>query len=384
MRAHSVCPALLILVAGCAATQQPGGPRADLGIVDSGVVDSAIVDADLGRDMDATVVADLGDLGTADAPLDMSAVPDLGPSCTPTGAEVPYNGIDDDCDASTSDTDVDMDGAPGGPSGTDCDDNNALVHPGAGEIFCNTADDDCDASTVDRAPGTFGCLTDQDAWLSFTGAQQVQVPASTAFNFATSQFTVEAWLNLSPSATNFPTIVSTRGSATTGFSFMVCALAGSCSTPGGLMLQIAGANFIAPSTAPDLRDGAWHHVAVARRGSTLKYYVDGVSVGSVAGTGSISSTAALLIGHDAVASGVTGNMNGSLFGVRIWSVERTASQIESARDRVAPSDETGLVAQWRMNAGAGQTVADQSLAAHDGVLGTTSSVEAVDPTWIAP
>lgn len=375
MRSSLARTTLLLLLAGCAVTQQAGcaatqqqgqGPRLDSG-TDAGMdAMQAMVDADLGVAIDAHT----------------DVTVETGPSCTPSGVEVPYNGVDEDCDPATSDTDVDLDGAPGGTSGTDCDDGNNLVHPGATETFCNDVDDDCDVSTSDRDPGTFGCLTDQGAWLSFSGPQQVQVAASTEFNFAASQFTVEAWLNLSPTATNFPTIVSTRGSASTGFAFMVCALTSSCSTPGGLMFQIAGANFISPSSAPDLRDGEWHHVAVARRGGTLKYYVDGVSVGSVAGTGNISSTAPLLIGHDAVAAGVTGNMNGSIFGVRLWNVERTAAEIASARDRVVPTDETGLVAQWRMNSGLGQSVPDKSMGAHEGVLGTSTAVESVDPTWI--
>ena len=58
----------------------------------------------------------------------------------PGAAEVPYDGIDNDCAAGTPDDDLDADGAP---RATDCDDADPARSPAASEV-CDTIDNDCD------------------------------------------------------------------------------------------------------------------------------------------------------------------------------------------------------------------------------------------------
>ena len=69
-------------------------------------------------------------------------------ACEPA-VEVPYDGVDQDCDGADL-TDVDGDGFDGVESdgGTDCDDANAAVNPGATES-CTGVDDDCDGLVDD-------------------------------------------------------------------------------------------------------------------------------------------------------------------------------------------------------------------------------------------
>ena len=81
--------------------------------------------------------------------------------------EIPYNGIDDDCDESTPDDDLDGDGF-NVLRGTlfDCDDTNPLINPDATEL-CNGLDDNCDLITdetsifyIDRDADGFGDINE--------------------------------------------------------------------------------------------------------------------------------------------------------------------------------------------------------------------------------
>jgi len=77
------------------------------------------------------------------------------PARFPGAEELPYDGIDQDCDGADL-VDVDGDGVPAEPFGADCDDTNTAVH-GAFEAdgiaaaaeACNLRDDDCDGVVDD-------------------------------------------------------------------------------------------------------------------------------------------------------------------------------------------------------------------------------------------
>lgn len=60
--------------------------------------------------------------------------------------EIPYNGLDDDCDPSTPDDDLDNDGFV---NSVDCDDTNPNINPNATEIENNGIDENCDGKDGD-------------------------------------------------------------------------------------------------------------------------------------------------------------------------------------------------------------------------------------------
>jgi hypothetical protein len=70
---------------------------------------------------------------------------DSNPDINPAAQEIPYSGIDDDCNASTRDDDLDMDGYA---SANDCNDSDASVHPNATEVPYDGIDQDCDGADL--------------------------------------------------------------------------------------------------------------------------------------------------------------------------------------------------------------------------------------------
>ncbi|MCC7316365.1 MAG: hypothetical protein IT419_16240 [Planctomycetes bacterium] len=104
---------------------------------------TCFVDADTdGFGSGATLLSDDGgcaEAGESDNDLDCD---DGDSDRFPGNAEIPYDGIDQDCD-NLDLTDVDSDGFDAlSAGGTDCDDRNPTVHPSAEEV-CDGLDNDC-------------------------------------------------------------------------------------------------------------------------------------------------------------------------------------------------------------------------------------------------
>lgn len=65
---------------------------------------------------------------------------DTNPDVNPGAIEIPYNGLDDDCDPETLDDDLDGDGFL---NADDCDDDNEAINPDVEDICDNGIDDNC-------------------------------------------------------------------------------------------------------------------------------------------------------------------------------------------------------------------------------------------------
>ena len=136
-----------------------------------------------------------------------------------------------------------------------------------------------------------------------------------------------------------------------------------------------GSNFPGPNAVEGLPVNEWVHIAIVYDGTTGEriYYKDGVKVYSDNAAGSsVNLSGNCFIGK---AWDDSRWLPGEISELRIWSVQRTAEQIAGNPYEVSPDSE-GLIAYWKFNEGAGNTIHD-----HTGHGNDISSVGG-EPTWI--
>lgn len=108
----------------------------------------------LDNDCDATTSDDDID---GDGHLYFEDCDDADPTVNPGAAEAAYDGLDNDCDEATPDDDLDGDGYG---QADDCDDLNAAANPGEAEVVANGVDDDCDPTTADTVARVWNAADD--------------------------------------------------------------------------------------------------------------------------------------------------------------------------------------------------------------------------------
>jgi CubicO group peptidase (beta-lactamase class C family) len=217
-------------------------------------------------------------------------------------------------------------------------------------------------------------------YLSFDGLNDVVTVPSAASLKPTQNITVEAWIrpHTIDADGNQDRILS-KGS---DFELMISTSDTACSfgTRGHVQWRanIGGTN--GRICGGTLSPNSWHHIAGTYDGGRCILYLDGVAVASVARSGALAtSTRPLTLGNKAALDRA---FDGDLDEVRIWNVARTAMQIQSTRQFELAGTETGLVAYYRLNEGAGPVASDESANNNDGKLGTSSGDDASDPIWV--
>lgn len=148
----------------------------------------------------------------------------------------------------------------------------------------------------------------------------------------------------------------------------------------------AGTNYVSITGTSTVNDGQWHHVAIARRDSVLRLFIDGSLEGAVAAPTNLNNTNSLRLGWICSAAQY---FPGTMDEVRIWNVGRTLPQIQSFMNRELRGTEPGLIAYYDFNHGiaggtnAGKTVlVDKTVSGNHGTL-NSFALTGSSSNWVA-
>jgi len=151
-----------------------------------------------------------------------------------------------------------------------------------------------------------------------------------------------------------------------------------------LALQLSHSNGVvsvsySPEATIHLND--WQHIAVTYNGSTgeVHLFIQGIEqpvshLTAPEGPVRDQSEDDLYIGNN---NGFRLTFDGSIDEMRIWNLSRSSEEIASHMNSSLFSDEEGLMANWRMNEGTGDTMTDYSPHGHHGLVVNTAWMQGV-------
>jgi hypothetical protein len=206
---------------------------------------------------------------------------------------------------------------------------------------------------------------DNYASLTTTGnpKQGFALVGSTLLNSSTGSFSVEAWVNPSDAMSSLNSTVFLKQDSV---AFRINSLKLEVSLNNGSWATYASNSY--------LRTNEWQHVAMVKSSTTLYLYINGVLVYQNASVhSSISSNTKYIgIGGDGwngsstLSSPQSAFLSGGIDEVRVWSGARTASEIDSNKDRKLSGTTSNLLAYWDMNgSGSASLIHDRSANGHN-------------------
>lgn len=193
------------------------------------------------------------------------------------------------------------------------------------------------------------------------------VEAGTTINqqlHTTNTITVEAWCYLT-TYSFLPTLVGNYGNSTMQFLLRIDNQRPAFWVEGGSGFRVVNGTTIVPLNT-------WTHLAGVWDGTALRVYINGVLNGTNASvTGQFNNT-----GHPVrIGASLTSEaFSGRIDEVRIWSIARSQTDIQSTMNNCLQNNWTGLLASYSFEEGSGSTVSDRT---GNGNTGTLVS----SPTW---
>jgi PKD repeat protein len=190
--------------------------------------------------------------------------------------------------------------------------------------------------------------------LQFNGTQYATLPVSAEEPL--SAFTFEVWCN--PDA---------MGGTLVNFGVPNVGIDVSLSI--GVTVRTGSESYDA---AASIVPGQWQHVAVSYASETgATVYVGGAPVGTLPLTGEYNVTL-LSLGA---------GLHGKLADVRFWSISRSGAEIAADVNGTLTGFEEGLLGDWPLSTGSGQTLQNHAEGGENGFRGASAAAEPADPAW---
>lgn len=174
----------------------------------------------------------------------------------------------------------------------------------------------------------------------------------------TSAITIEAWIYLNTTSQNNSASIVSKENGFTGYMLQM----GTGANVNKIQMIVGnGSAYTGAPLSSSLSAGVWYHVTgTASANGTVKTYVNGISQGSTALSGSIaSSTANVNIGRY---PGNSQYFNGYIDQVRVFNYERTPAQVMWDYNRGNP------FAWWKFDECTGSTLNDAGLNGYTGTV----------------
>lgn len=197
------------------------------------------------------------------------------------------------------------------------------------------------------------------AELNASASQYFATPDSSSLSII-GDLTIEAWIKAGSFHSNADVFVvgkngGSNGAEVNSYAFGIHGTGGTLSL--SLEVSTSGSNNQALRKNYAFSTGVWYHVAVSRTASTgtVEFFVNGNSIGTVAGTTApiFDNDRELDIGrvqyNYSTADGGSGYFDGYLDEVRVWAAARSQSQIQSSMMAELAGTETGLRGYWKLN-----------------------------------
>lgn len=135
-----------------------------------------------------------------------------------------------------------------------------------------------------------------------------------------------------------------------------------------------------------LSTGVWQYLTGTYDGATIRTYINGVQVATLAWTNPLTySTFPVLIGVEDQSGSLASYFNGMIDEVRIYNRVLTQAEIATHYNqgfgaKLGASASLGLVGYWNFDENAGQIIND-SAGSNNGTLGASSAAASDDPAW---
>ena len=191
--------------------------------------------------------------------------------------------------------------------------------------------------------------------LKFNASEQGSyIDCGTFSDYISGDFTIETWVFVDSWAGNYILAdESWNGSSgAAGFAFRF-------NSSGNVEVNVGTGEWEAvTTTGTQLEMGKWQHIAVSvSTENEVKIFVDGI----LAGNGTLSKPMNVSGSHLFIGEGSAWKdrrLDGKLFDFRIWDIARTDEEINSNKDIQLNGNEEGLVANWLLNEGQGDSIED--------------------------